>query len=825
MRKTRRSVPQALSLFIFYLSLLFLTLAAPALCFAAEGETDAPTVEPPPVSYPGLQDVVPQSSQLKDDLTQMATSITSNVDIDNLTEKAEKLINDWQTFSDQVLSYGELKTWPVNRLLLAQTQIEIQNNDFGSMLEQVSEPLSAFEDIRVVWSARKQYWNEWEESLKESGTKVTRDTFRKVNSLITESIQEIEGPITQLLQLQQRISKARDTLLALREKLNAEMTTLRRDPFKRNAHPLLARDFFQQFDRSLYKKAVEGMKATFQFQGDFVSRQGWMIGFQAGLVLLLLWIFRFLERATADRAEEWGFVFQRPIAAALFIAATIPQLFYIAPPPLLILTLSALAVFSAARLATALIEKKIERRYVYILAALYIFSGILNVTGIPLPYHRLYIFLFCLVGIPALFISAMHQIRLKGGGKIVGSMFLGALLLLIVLIAELTGYVTFASHLLEASFGTILLIFLTIMMMRIGEGGIEFIFSAPKVSAKQFIKLLGRRAPRRFKNLLRIIVAIAAINYIFEVWGVAKRFENIWQTILDLEFSVGEFRLSLQMILLVVLVLYLTLLVSWFLQAFVESQLLRNRRVDRGVRDAVKKLSHYALILIGFLVAISMAGIDLKNFTILAGAFGIGIGFGLQDIVNNFVSGLILLFERPVKVGDTIMVGETWGVIHNIGMRSTVVETLDSSEIIVPNSQMISEKVTNWTLSSSVTRIVIPVGVKYGTDMREVLAILEKVANEHPEVVEIPPPSAIFTDFGDSSLNFELRIWVKDVMVRFKVRSQIGIAIVDEFHAAGIEIPFPQRDLHLRSVEPGIMAADAKKTSDDEKERLEPLQE
>jgi small-conductance mechanosensitive channel len=816
MRGTRRSGPQLLSLFILSLFLLFLTLAAPLPCFAAEEETDAPTVAP--VSYPGLQDVVPQASQLKDELTQMATSITTNVDIDNLTEKSEKLINDWQTFSDQVLGYGELDTWPVNRLLLAQTQIELQNHDFGSMLEQVSEPLSAFEDIRVVWSARKEYWHAWEKSLKETGTKVPRETFRKVDSLIGESIQEIERPITQLLQLQQRISKARDSLLALREKLDAEMTTLRRDPFKRNAHPLLTRNFFHQFDRTLNKKAVEGMKATFQFQGDFVSRQGWIIGFQAGLVLLLFWIFRFLERATADRAEEWGFVFQRPIAAALLIAATIPQLFYIAPPPRLTLTLSALAVFSAARLATALIEKKIERRYIYIMAALYVFSGILNITGIPLPYLRLYIFLFSLAGIPALFISARHQIRIKGGKKIVGSMVLGALLLLIVLLAELTGYVTFASYLLEASFGTILLLFLAIMMLRIGEGGIEYIFSAPKVSAKQFIKLLGKQAPHRFKNLLRIVIVVAAINYIFEVWGVAKRFENIWMTILDLEFSVGEFRLSLQMILLVALVLYLTLMVSWFIQAFVESQLLRKKRVDRGVRDAVKKLSHYALILIGFLVAISMAGIDLKNFTILAGAFGIGIGFGLQDIVNNFVSGLILLFERPVKVGDTIMVGETWGVIHNIGMRSTVVETLDSSEIIVPNSQMISEKVTNWTLSSSVTRIVIPVGVKYGTDMRQVLSILEQVANDHPEVVETPPPSAIFTDFGDSSLNFDLRVWVKDVMVRFKVRSQIGIAIVDEFHAAGIEIPFPQRDLHLRSVEPGIMATGAKKTSDDEKE-------
>lgn len=783
--------------------LIWLATTAPIAAFAADEIAPAAVVEP--VNFPGLPEVVPKSSQLKDDLAQMTSSFSTNVNLGKLTDAAEKLAKDWQVFNNQVLGYGELEKWPVNRLLQAQTEVEQKNQAFGNMLELVSKPLSAFEEIRVTWSARQAYWSDWEKSLQKDGSEIPRETFRMVDKLISQSMQKIEVSATRLVQLQQQISKDRDGILALREKLDTELGNLRRDPFKRNAHPLLSKEFIQQFDQALRVKAVEGLQATFQFQSDFFSRQGWLLALQAVLALLLFKLFRVLEHTTAERTEEWGFVFRRPIAAALFIASTIPQLFYLSPPPVVILSMSALAVFSAARIAAALITDKIERRYIYVLATVYIFLGVLNVTGAPPPYHRLYFAALCLIGIPALLFSARKHLRREGLNKVATTMILGFSLLVVVLTAELSGYQTFAAHLIEATFGTILLFFLTVIMLRIGEGGIAFTFSAPRVANKQFIKQLGPQAKHRFKNLLRIIVVVTAINYIFEVWGLAKGFGNVWDAILSLEIRVGEFQLSLQMILLVALVLYLTLLISWFIQALIESQLAQNNRIDRGVRDAIKKLGHYALILIGFLIAMSMSGIALKNFTILAGAFGIGIGFGLQDIVNNFVSGLILLFERPVKVGDTVIVGDNWGVIKNIGMRSTVVETWDLAEIIVPNSQMISEKVTNWTLSSNVSRLVLPVGIKYGTDMKQVMAILEKVAHDQPEVVKTPPPSAIFTEFGDNSLNFELRVWIGNITDRFKVRSALGVAIADEFNTAGIEIPFPQRDLHLRSIEPEIM--------------------
>jgi small-conductance mechanosensitive channel len=199
--------------------------------------------------------------------------------------------------------------------------------------------------------------------------------------------------------------------------------------------------------------------------------------------------------------------------------------------------------------------------------------------------------------------------------------------------------------------------------------------------------------------------------------------------------------------------------------------------------------------------------VELKHFAVLAGAFGIGIGFGLQNIVNNFVSGLILLFERPVKVGDVVVLSGQWGNVRKIGLRSTVVETFDRAEIIVPNSQLISEQVTNWTLSSNMARLVFPVGVAYGSDLAEVLKILLEVAEANDMVMSHPLPSPVFTGFGESSLDFELRVWIGDPNKLIATRSDLGMAIDHRFREAGIEIPFPQRDLHLRSVDPVVAQA------------------
>jgi small-conductance mechanosensitive channel len=216
------------------------------------------------------------------------------------------------------------------------------------------------------------------------------------------------------------------------------------------------------------------------------------------------------------------------------------------------------------------------------------------------------------------------------------------------------------------------------------------------------------------------------------------------------------------------------------------------------VPATVSKLTSYVIVTLGFMVALGAAGFPLDHMTFMAGAFGLGLGFGLQNLIANFVSGLILLIERPIQVGDTIEFGTRTGKVTRIGIRSSVVRTWDGAEVNVPNGSLVSNEVVNWTMSDARRRLTIKVGVSYGTDPKTIPVILLPAATEHEGILEDPAPYVLFNGFGESSLDFELRCWTQspDWM---EFRSQITFDVHARLKAAGVEIPFPQRDLHLRS--------------------------
>jgi small-conductance mechanosensitive channel len=237
----------------------------------------------------------------------------------------------------------------------------------------------------------------------------------------------------------------------------------------------------------------------------------------------------------------------------------------------------------------------------------------------------------------------------------------------------------------------------------------------------------------------------------------------------------------------------------------IDEELLTRVGWPRGVGSTISTLTFYAVAAAGFLVALGAAGVEIGNFAIVAGALGVGIGFGLQTVVNNFVSGLILMFERPIQPGDIVEVSGVTGTVKSIGLRATTIETFEGAEVIVPNGTLLQGNLTNWTLNDRNRRIEIPVGVAYGTDPKEVLGILREVAARQPLLLRHPPPIALFTGFGESSLDFSLRFWTSAGDTWGAVRSAAMVEIHDELAQAGIEIPFPQRDLHVKSVAPEVL--------------------
>ncbi|GAB4342253.1 MAG: mechanosensitive ion channel [Candidatus Abyssubacteria bacterium] len=255
------------------------------------------------------------------------------------------------------------------------------------------------------------------------------------------------------------------------------------------------------------------------------------------------------------------------------------------------------------------------------------------------------------------------------------------------------------------------------------------------------------------------------------------------------------------------LIVFLFIFIGVVLVAKVVSRMLRVRvlsrvGIDEGMRYTLERLTYYTLIIIGAIVAFQFIGINLSGLAVIFGLLSVGIGFGLQNITSNFISGLILLFERPIKVGDRITVGDTEGDVMDINMRSTTIRSLNNISIIVPNSEFISGRVTNWSYGDPKVRLDIDVGVSYASDLDTVLRCLKEVALENERILRYPEPVVQFLGFGDSSWNMQLRCWIADPKIHWEMRSELNCAIVRKFRRNKVEIPFPQRDLHLRSAIP-----------------------
>lgn len=267
-------------------------------------------------------------------------------------------------------------------------------------------------------------------------------------------------------------------------------------------------------------------------------------------------------------------------------------------------------------------------------------------------------------------------------------------------------------------------------------------------------------------------------------------------------FSAGGSEVSLLKVVSIVLAIALIVTGARFLKRLLVSRLLAERVHDEGARFALGTITQYLVVFFGVLVVLQSAGINLSSLAVLSGTIGIGIGFGLQNIANNFFSGIIILLERPVKVGDRIQVGEVNGDVVRIAIRSTTILTNDNINIIVPNSEFVSNRVINWSHNDRNLRVTVPVGVSYSSDPEEVRRILLQVATDHPDILDRPSPDVIFSDFGNSSLDFELRVWTRTRIQAPKIlRSEVNFRIFEAFRRHGIEIPFPQTDVHFRSTD------------------------
>jgi potassium efflux system protein len=699
-----------------------------------------------------------------------------------------------------------------------QKRIAEQSQPLEKRIEQLDTRLAELDRLAAVWSVTA-------EQLRAAGAPPeVLERVAATRKRIAETRSGLQEGRNRLLQLESRLGELESRVETSLARIDEANQAILSQIFARDSEPLwLARP------GSDYARAWEELRSRTTTSASEVLAYGGRYGdrflFQLVATLAFVWG---LRRARTRLEERRGRtpspapqedaardLLRHPVAAALVLGLAL-SLFLHTDAPRSVLQLVGILVLLPLVVVVHAIVPLSLRSLLYGVAALYFVDRVRDLLA-PFELAGRWIFLvevaFGVGGLAWLLRSTRLRALPAEFGHSVWArplslwMRVSLAALGVALLAGVVGYVRLALLLGRAVLSSAYLALVLLAAVWISDELLEVAFRSRLLTRLHMV----RRDPTRFVRWgSRVLRAGAVLTwgwFVLDALAIRNPLLDALGPALSYPIGYGSFSLSIGGVIAFALTVWLAWLLSRFVSFALENEVYPRVALPRGVPFALSSLTRYTVIVLGFLVAVAMLGFDLDRLTLLAGALGVGIGFGLQNVVNNFVSGLILLFERPVQVGDRIEMGAIMGDVKRIGIRASIVRTFDGAEVIVPNANLISDLVTNWTLGDRLRRLILPVGVAYGTDPERVLEILVGVGREHPDLLEEPPVVALFRGFGESSLDFELRGWTENYDSRLRILSDLAVATNRAFREAGIEIPFPQRDLHLRSVSPGARGA------------------
>jgi small-conductance mechanosensitive channel len=636
---------------------------------------------------------------------------------------------------------------------------------------------------------------------------LTRRSLRETREAVRERL-------AVLLTLQDQVAQQEQVARAALEAVGRARAELRGRLFERDAEPLWRASAAEGEEvgwGAALRQSFADRAGNLRHFGR--ERSGWLqtaLGLFLAATLAAFWL-RGRARAWPEgdpRRESAALVSRHPVASALLVVLFVSPLALRNAPQVVSSLAFLLFLFPALVLLRALLPGELHR-LTYALAGFFLVDRLRDLAdGVPWLERTLF------AAELAAALALLLWLRRPGRRRLLrqalpfatvlrAAVRVAPVLLGVALGAELLGFTTLAHLLGEGVLGAT---YLAVAL----HGGLRVASMLAAVALRSHavarLHVARRHAARLEGGLGRGLAGLAVLVWVFvvlDLFAVQDAALGFLRRALGRPLEVGEVSLSLGDLLGFALAVLGAVFLSRGLRFLLEEEVYVRAGVQRGAAVAISSSLHYALLFLGILLGLAVAGVDFGRITLLAGALGIGVGFGLQTVVNNFVSGLLLLFERPVKVGDTVEVGSLLGDVTRIGIRSSTIRTFDGAEVIVPNANLVTDQVINWTLSDRQRRVDVGVGVRYGTDPRRVMEILLEAARSHPRVLAHPAPTALFRAFGDSALEFQLRAWVASFEISFEVQSDLNVAVNAALTAAGIEIPFPQRDLHLRSVDAG----------------------
>ncbi len=640
--------------------------------------------------------------------------------------------------------------------------------------------------------------------------------------LTPELVGRIDATLTRLRDVETRVRDRRNEVSALAERiatsleqvaesqqrLDSMTASLRGRLLDRNAEPLWRSPgtaYTGQFASGVVQAGRDWWRSLFTYLG---LRRGRAIFLTVcfGLLLLGALQLRRQSRASPADAETTGQVrelIERPFSIAMGLSLAITVLVLPFPVGSASDLLIVLAVVPLIRLGSVVLEPAVQGA-LWGIAALAILDRIAVLGPEGSPFTRILLLFVTTVTLAGTVWLAMRVRRAaaeRAGWRWAAAAAVASattILPAVAVVANVFGWLDLSTMLTEATVASlfagigwaIIVTAATVLLPVVLDGGIGRVL--PSLRRE---KATVCRITSRIVALVAVLAWSHAVLIRFQVWELLRNYAT---AIADSGFSIGGLTVSTGGILGVILILGTTWLIVRLVGFVIREEVLPRLRMARGAGDSVITLTKYTIYGVGAVMASSALGLGSTQLTVVIGALGVGIGFGLQSIVNNFVSGLILIFERPISVGDTVQTVDHWGVVEHIGIRATTIRSLDGAEIIIPNGDLVSREVINWTRSDELRRIEVFVGVAYGTEPEEVLEVLHRIGNEHPLALADPPPQAHLIRFGESSLDFRLRCWTH-VEEWVEVDGDLHLAINTELKKAGIRIPFPQHDLHIHS--------------------------
>ena len=745
-------------------------------------------------------------------LSDLYDNVLEPEEVKNIETELVEILKDYSLIKAQTDSV-KLEEQLTTTLKEFQQRWNFQKKAMSNWSDEVTSRTESLEEQKKILLDKQDIWLRTDTlAMKEKANRNIRNKIEEILAEFRKAESITVNEINNALNLQTKLSKELVEVDQTIKKIDDLILAKKREIFVRNAPPIWVSlsgrtdtTGLSNQAKNIWDSYIRTVEDYFEENKDeFVSL---LIYFLLLLSFILVLKHYTKNLQTKDPKVERALkILKTPISAAILISLALFALLFIFgdAPEIFISFLRILVVFPLIIVLIGIINPTL-RLPLYLFAILLILQQFKITAASDTEIERVLLMVINFVALGGLiwiliskrfdkaFTKKSHENKAKALTKIIIGLFI------ITLIANIFGYVmlsiTLVNAVINSTFGIILLLTSTLALE-----GVIIIFLHTKLAAVlNVVKNYPEKIESKLDRILKLLIGVVSIIIILNNLGVRKIvFDWLGETFSH-EWTIGSFSISLGNIFLFIISIWLAVIIARFVRFILEGDVLPRLNLARGVPGAISTISSYLIIGFGIIVAIMSAGIDLNSFALLAGALGVGIGFGLQDIVRNFISGLILIFERPIQIGDAVQVEELSGRVMHIGIRSSTVKTWEGAEVIVPNGNLISNKLINWTLSDQRRRIDIKVGVAYGTDVNLVMETLLECAKQNEKILTDPAAYVLFNDFGESSLDFELRCWTADFASWVGIRSDIRIAIDKAFKEKNIEIPFPQRDLHLKS--------------------------